>query len=137
MTQDDKKFVCCIWYLKNCLSYDFMVPYIICYWWYTCVKWWYSKGFFHFFQKISKNLWDVKERESMIEGVKGKKFVQTEKKFCLSRPIPQEPYITWFLLMVLMCKMTIPPGVFLYFSKNFVCHAWYFRNYTSYDCHLQ
>ena len=30
----------------------------------------------------------------MIEGAKGKKIVQTEKKFCLSRPIPQEPYIT-------------------------------------------
>ena len=30
----------------------------------------------------------------MIEGVKGKKFVQTENKFCLSRPILQEPYIT-------------------------------------------
>ena len=52
------------------------------------------QGLFPFFKKKIKNLWDVKERESMIEGVKGKKFVQTEKRFCLSRPIPQEPYIT-------------------------------------------
>ena len=137
MTQDEKKF-CLLHLISQELFiirfygtiYHMLLMVHLC-------KMMIFQGLFPFFKKKFKNLWDVKERESMIEGVKGKKFVQNEKKFCLSRPIPQEPYITWFLLMVLMCKMTIPPGVFLFFSKNFVCHAWYFRNYTSYDCHLQ
>ena len=78
------------------------------------------------------------------------------KKFCPSRLISQEPCIIWLSFMGHMCKMIMSVGVFLILSKlliflvvtgwkgkkwskmtyNSVCHAWYLRDHTSYDCHL-
>ena len=43
MAQNDKKF-CLTLYFRNCTWYD-------CVFSYTCVKWWYLKQFFKFFQK--------------------------------------------------------------------------------------
>ena len=43
MTKDDKKSVCCSWYLRSHISYD-------CHLWYTCVNDNISRNFFHFFK---------------------------------------------------------------------------------------
>ena len=48
--------------------------------------------------------------------------VQSDKKFCPSRSISQEPYIMWFWFMVHMCKVIITPGSISIFSK-----FWFFR----------
>ena len=44
------------------------------------------QGLFPFFKKNFKNLWDVKERESMIEGVKGKNLSKMRKSFVCRAP---------------------------------------------------
>ena len=52
-----------------------------------------------------------------VSGVKGQKTVQNDIKFFLSRFISQETYIIWLSFMVQLCKMIIPLGVFIIFSK--------------------
>ena len=59
----------------------------------------------------------------VLKGVKGKKTVQNDKKFCPSRSISQEPDIIWLSFMVYMCIMMISPA-FPFFS--FFCKFWYF-----------
>ena len=90
----------------------------------------------------------------VVNGVKGQKMAQNEKKLCLLHPISQEPYIIWSSFVVCKCKMII--SFFLNFfktlnfqvlggskgkkwpkmTKNSVCRALYLRNHTSYDLHL-
>ena len=45
------------------------------------------------------------------------KMFQSDKKFCPSCSISQEPYIIWFSFMVHMCKMIISSGILFIFSK--------------------
>ena len=90
----------------------------------------------------------------VVRGVKVQNMVQNDKKFHLSHFISQEPYIIQLSFMVHLCEM-MSPGVFFQFfkilifqvnrvkeqkavqiDKNFVRHAPYLRNHTSYDCHL-
>ena len=87
--------------------------------------------------------------------VKGRKTVQNDKNFSMSRTISQEPYIIWLSFMVQMCKMIISPDVFFklkfwFFrlsggwngkkwpkmTKVSVCGTLYFSNHISYDLHL-
>ena len=64
-----------------------------------------------------------------VRRVKGQKMVQNDKKFCLSCPISQEPYITWLSFMVHMCKI-ISPAVFFVFLFFFS----FFENFYFSGC---
>ena len=100
--QNDKKFC------PSCsISQE---PYII---WLSCMvhmcKMMISPNVFLSFSKILI-FW-------VVRVVKGKKTVQNGKKFCPSRSISQELFITWLSFMVHMCTMIISPGVFFIFAK--------------------
>ena len=56
--------VCCTLYFRNRTLFDY-------YFWYTCVKWWYLRVFFSFFQNLV--FW-------VHRGVKEQKMVQNNKK---------------------------------------------------------
>ena len=103
-----KNYVWCTSYLRNDILY-------YCYLWYTCVKDDISRYFFHFFKILI--LWVVRGGGGEEVVVKGQRRSKIEKKFCLLYSISQESYIIWFLFMVLMFKMIIPPQVFFIFSK--------------------
>ena len=91
----------CRGYLRNHTSYD-------CHLWYTCVKWYLQVFFCHFFKILI--FW-------VVRGVKGKKTVQNDKKFCSLHSMSQEPYIMWLSFVVHTCKMIISSGLFFIFSK--------------------
>ena len=76
MAQDDKKSVCCSWYLRNHISYD-------CYLWYTMVKWWYFWVVFFFFIFSKFWLFGVLRGGG---GWKGKKLSRIRKKAVLHAP---------------------------------------------------
>ena len=95
-----KNSVCHALYFKNHISYDLHS-------WYTCVKEYYLQTVCSFFKKL---IFEV------IRGVKGQKMAQNDKKFCLSRSVPQEPYIRWLWSLVHMCKMMTSPGAFHLFK---------------------
>ena len=71
--------------------------------------------------------------------------VQNEKKLSVTLHVSGN-HTSWFSFMAHMFKMTISQGYFFFFhffkkkwpktTKNSVSHASYFRNHTSYDCHL-
>ena len=96
--------ICYTPYLRNCIAYDHDF-------WYTCVKLLYLQAFFQFFKIFI--FW-------VVEGVKGQKIVQNDKKFCLSSSTSQEPYIISLSFMLHLHKMIISPGVFFYFFKIFI-----------------
>ena len=52
----------------------------------------------------------------ILKGLKGQKMVQNDKRFCLLHAISQEPYIIWLSFIVEICKIIIPPVVFLNFK---------------------
>ena len=132
--------ICRAPYLRNHTSYD-------CNLLYTCVKWQYLQAFFSFCQNFDF---------SGYYGVKGQKYVQNDKKFCLLDSISQEQYIIWLSFMVQMCKMMMSQGVFSFFqnfdflgyygskrekkwskmTKNSIFCAPYLRNHTSCDWQL-
>ena len=64
--------------------------------------------FFHFFKILI--FW-------VVNGLKGQKMAQNDKKFCLLHFISQESYTIWFPFMVHFCEMVISPGCFFHFFK--------------------
>ena len=57
----------------------------------------------------------------LLGGKKGQTMVQNDK-LCWLWSMSQEPYIVWFLFMILMCKMVISGGFFFSFSKFWFSH---------------
>ena len=98
-----KKSVCCSWYLRNHISFDFHL-------WYTCINKNISRSFFHFFQMFI--FW-------IVGGVKGQKISQNDKTI-LSIVIHSAWYIKnhtlWLSFAVHKCKIIISPGIFLFFK---------------------
>ena len=76
-----------------------------------------SRCFFQFFKIL---IFQVVRGWGGGGRVKRQKTVQNDKKFCRSRFISQEPYITWLRFMVHICKMIISPGFFIHFFKIFI-----------------
>ena len=118
--------------LRNHTSYN-------CHLWYTCYQ-------------IFSKFWFFR----LLKGKKVKKLSKMTKKVSPPCFMSHEPYIIWLSFMVHLCKMVISPGYFFSSSefwffgllggqkgkkrsnmtKNYVHHAPYLRNHTSYDCHL-
>ena len=94
-TQNENNYISCAISLEQYIADD----HDFCY---TCLKWWYLQGFFHF--------WFLFFR--VLGGKRAKNCPRWLKKFCLLNFIPQELYIIWSWLMVHMCKRIICPGVF-------------------------
>ena len=97
MAPDDKKSVYWSWYLRDHISYDGTMSFMV----HLC-KIMISLGFFFIFSKF----WFF----GLLRG-EGEKIVQK-----MSCSICQESYILWFWFMVLICKVIISPGFFI-FSK--------------------
>ena len=53
----------------------------------------------------------------LLEGVKGQKMAQNDKKFHPSHSVSQESNIMWLWFLVHTCKMIISPLLFFIFSK--------------------
>ena len=89
----NNNYICHAPYFRNSIAYDHDF-------WYTCVKWYHiisyciiryhiSRCFFHFFKILI--FW-------IVNGIKGQKMAQNDKKFCLSCFISQELYIIWIFI---------------------------------------
>ena len=81
MAQDDKKI------LSGALHISGTIYHIIVIYGALVKNYEISRCFFHFFEILI--IWVVR----VEGGIKGKKMVQNEKKFCLSCSISQESYI--------------------------------------------
>ena len=86
-------------YLRNSIAYDH-------YFWYTCVKMMIAPGAFFKFPKF----WF--SRLLGGGGLKGKKTVQNDKKFCLLQSITEKTYMIWLSFMVISST-----AFFFYFFK--------------------
>ena len=137
MVQNEKKF---------CLSHSIsQESYIIWFSFMILMYKWYLLEFFSFFSKF----W--------FSGLLGQKIAQSDKKFCLSRLISQEPYVMWSSFVVHKVWNDNISRCFFYFfkilifwvlrrvksqkwpkmTKNFVLCTLYLRNHTSCDLDLR
>ena len=142
----NNNYTCHAPYVRNCIAYDHDF-------WYTCVKWWYSRPFFHFFEIFVFQA---------VRGVKGKNGPRWQKNYVWCTSYLRNDILYYCYLWYTCVKDDISRYFFHFFKilvlwvvrggggeevvvkgqrrskmrKSSVCCAPYLRNHTSYDFYL-